>query len=86
MRLKTDHIYDILNKKPLTREDYIQKFEAAYNFGPPSFPPQVFIELTSICNLNVHFVVIQICKENKLMDKELAKKLLMSVLKMVFGI
>ena len=43
-RLKTDDISDILNKKPLTREDYIQKFEAAYNFGPPSFPPQVFIE------------------------------------------
>lgn len=27
-RLKTDDISDILNKKPLTREDYIQKFEA----------------------------------------------------------
>lgn len=41
-RLKTDDIYDILNKKPLTREDYIQKFEAAYNFGPPNFPPTSF--------------------------------------------
>ena len=28
-RLKTDDIYNILNKKPLTREDYIQKFESA---------------------------------------------------------
>lgn len=76
-RLKTDDISDILNKKPLTREDYIQKFEAAYNFGPPSFPPQVFIELTSICNLKCTFCgYSNMQRENKLMDRELAKKII----------
>lgn len=76
-RLKTEDIYDILNKKPITRQDYIEKFEAAYNFGPQSFPPQVYIELTSICNLKCTFCGYpNMQRENKLMDKELAKKVI----------
>jgi len=54
-RMSSEDIYDLLNKKPKTRTEYIEKFEASYNFGPQDFPPQVFIELTSVCNLNCSF-------------------------------
>ncbi len=76
-RIPSEDIYDLLNKKPKTRTEYIEKFEASYNFGPQAFPPQVFIELTSVCNLNCSFCGYpSMEREKKLMDEELAKKII----------
>jgi MoaA/NifB/PqqE/SkfB family radical SAM enzyme len=76
-RISTDDIHNILNKKPKTRQEYIEKFEASYNFGPQDYPPQVFIELTSICNLKCSFCGYPgMNREKKLMDEDLAKKVI----------
>ena len=39
-RMSSDDIYDLCNKKPKTRLEYIEKFEASYNFGPQDYPPK----------------------------------------------
>jgi len=76
-RMDSDTIFDLLNKKPKTRLEYIEKFEASYNFGPQDYPPQVYIELTSICNLNCSFCGYpSMQREKKLMDEDLAKRVI----------
>jgi radical SAM protein with 4Fe4S-binding SPASM domain len=54
-RIATDTLWDLLNRRAVGRREYLERFEAGYNFGPAVFPPQVFIELTSYCNLKCTF-------------------------------
>lgn len=54
-RISTQTIWELLNVPAVTREEHLARFEAGYNYGPASFPPQVFIEPTSSCNLKCAF-------------------------------
>ncbi len=76
-RIPSEQIYELLNFNKKDRDSYLKAFEAGYNLGPGKFPPQVFIELTSTCNLKCTFCHYPDMKRpNQEMDEKLAKKVI----------
>jgi radical SAM protein with 4Fe4S-binding SPASM domain len=76
-RVPTERLWELLNVPAVGRADYLARFEAGYNFGPGAFPPQVFVELTSYCNLKCtfcHYPDMQ--RPHEHMDRALARRVI----------
>ncbi|MBE9529358.1 MAG: SPASM domain-containing protein [Proteobacteria bacterium] len=73
--IKAEAIHRLINLVPANRDEYLEKMEFCYNFGYTATPPQVFIELTSVCNLRCTICQYgDMKREMKKMDPTLARK------------
>lgn len=76
-RILTETIWKLLNVPAVTRKEYLQRYEASYNYGPAAFPPQVMIELTSQCNLKCAICQYpDMQRPQQDMDRSLARKVI----------
>lgn len=70
-------IFNFLNMSASMRSEYLKKLQLGYYYGPPDFPPQVYVELTSVCNLKcIYCGYPDMKRPHQLMDEDIAKKVI----------
>lgn len=73
--IKAEAIHRLINFTPTNRDEYLEQMEFCYNFGYTVHPPQIYIELTSVCNLRCTICPYgDMLREMKQMDPALARK------------
>lgn len=76
-RVDSETLWELINEPPATRADYLARYEFGYNYGPPAFPPQVFLEPTSFCNLRCAFCLYpDMQRPHQHTDMEMAKSVI----------